>query len=171
MIVIGAGYVGVEFAQMYGRYGTKVILLSRSLRIMKQEEPELSDRLAEILRAEGIEVRLNTTAIRAERAGSEKAIIAEIEGQEHRFQAEQILFAAGRVPRVDGLGLEQAGVEVTPDGIKSGAGPDLSMGCWSWCPLLWTWPTISISPPRPWLVTAEAWQLAHEGWLARKSPF
>jgi pyruvate/2-oxoglutarate dehydrogenase complex dihydrolipoamide dehydrogenase (E3) component len=118
LIVIGAGYVGVEFAQMYGRYGTKVTLLSRSSRIMKQEEPELSDRLAEILRSEGIDVRLGATAIRAERAGHEKAIIAEIEGQEHRFQAEQILFAAGRVPRVDGLGLDQAGVEITPNGIQ-----------------------------------------------------
>lgn len=117
LIVIGAGYVGVEFAQMYGRYGTKVTLLSRSERIMKQEEPELSDRLADILQAEGIDVRLGATAVRAERAGNEKAIVAEIVGQEQRFQAEEILFAAGRVPRVDGLGLEQTGVEVAPQGI------------------------------------------------------
>lgn len=117
LIVVGAGYVGVEFAQMYARFGTKVTLLSRSERIMKQEEPELSERLAEILQAEGIDVRLGATAVRAEQAGHEKAIIAKMAGQEQRFQAEEILFAAGRVPRVDGLGLEQAGVEMGPEGI------------------------------------------------------
>ena len=123
LIIIGAGYVGVEFAQMYSRYGTKVTLLSRSERIMKQEEPEMSDRLAEILRSEGIDVRVGTTAVAArmadaENAGSQKVILAEIAGQEHRFQAEEILFAAGRVPRVEGMGLEQAGVEIGPAGIR-----------------------------------------------------
>lgn len=117
LIVIGGGYIGVEFAQMYARFGTTVTLFSRSKRIMKQEEPELSDQLAGILQAEGIDVRLGATAVRAEQAGHEKAIIAEIAGQEQRFQAEEILFAAGRVPRVDGLGLEQAGVQVGPESI------------------------------------------------------
>jgi pyruvate/2-oxoglutarate dehydrogenase complex dihydrolipoamide dehydrogenase (E3) component len=118
LVIIGAGYVGVEFAQMYARYGTKVTLLSRSPRIMRQEESELVDLLAEILRNEGVDVLVNATALRAERAGSEKVVIAEIAGQEHRFQSEEILFAAGRVPRVDGLGLEQAGAEIGPNGIQ-----------------------------------------------------
>lgn len=117
LIVIGGGYVGVEFAQMYSRYGTRVTLLSRSERIMKQEEPELSERLAQILTAEGIDVRLETTAVRAEKNGNEKTIVAEIGGQEQQFQAEEILFAAGRIPRVDGLGLEEAGVQMGPHGI------------------------------------------------------
>lgn len=118
LTVIGGGYIGVEFAQMYARFGARVTLLSRSPRIMKQEEPELSHRLTEILRVEGIDVRLGATAVHAEKAGNEKVIMAEIDGQEHRYQAEEILFAAGRVPRVDGLGLEQAGVEVGPGGIR-----------------------------------------------------
>ncbi|MGB3717537.1 MAG: NAD(P)/FAD-dependent oxidoreductase, partial [Candidatus Promineifilaceae bacterium] len=118
MIVIGAGYVGVEFAQMYSRFGTRVTLLSRSPWIMRHEEPELSEWLGRILAAEGIELGLGATVIRAETEGKEKVVIAEIEGQEHRFTAEEILFAAGRVPRVDGLGLEQAGVDMTPHGIQ-----------------------------------------------------
>jgi len=118
LIIIGAGYIGVEFAQMYARYGSKVLLLSRSKRIMKKEEPELSDRLRDILLAERIDVRVDATAIRAEKAGRVKAIITNIAGQEHRFQAEEILYAAGRVPRVKGLGLEQAGVEMGADGIQ-----------------------------------------------------
>ena len=118
MIIIGAGYVGVEFAQMYSRFGTRVTLLSRSPRIMRHEEPELSKWLGELLTAEGIELCLDATVIRAETEGKEKVVIAEIEGQEQRFRAEKILFAAGRVPRVDGLGLEQAGVEMAPHGIR-----------------------------------------------------
>ncbi len=122
LIIIGGGYIGVEFAQMYGRFGTKVTIISRSPRLMKREEPELSDRLAQILTAEGIDVQHGATAIAAETAGAEKeghhkVVVAMIDGREHRFQAEEILYAAGRVPRVDGLGLEQAGVEVGPGGI------------------------------------------------------
>ncbi|RMH01989.1 MAG: dihydrolipoamide dehydrogenase [Chloroflexi bacterium] len=117
LIIIGGGFIGVEFAQMYARFGTKVTLLSRSPRLMKQEEPELSDRLAQILTAEGIDVRLGAAAKWVERAGSDKVVIAEIEGQEYRFQAAEILYAAGRVPRVDGLGLTEAGVEVGTQGI------------------------------------------------------
>ncbi len=118
MIIIGGGYIGVEFAQMYARYGTKVTLLSRNRRIMKQEEPELSQTLAGILAAEGVDLRLAATAVRAEIEASQKVVVAKIEGQEQRFKAEGILYAAGRVPRVDGLGLEQAGVEMAPYGLK-----------------------------------------------------
>lgn len=117
LIVIGGGYIGVEFAQMYARFGTKVTLLSRSPRLMKQEEPELSERLTQILTAEGINVCLGATAVRAEKEGSQKVIIADIDEQEHRFAAEEVLYAAGRVPRVEGLGLAQAGVQVGTNGI------------------------------------------------------
>lgn len=118
LIIIGGGYIGVEFAQMYARYGTDVTIISRSPRLMKQEEPELSARLAQILLAEGINVRFGATAVAAQKEGHQKVIIAEIDGHEHRFVAEDMLYAAGRVPRVDGLGLEQAGVQVGPQGIK-----------------------------------------------------
>jgi pyruvate/2-oxoglutarate dehydrogenase complex dihydrolipoamide dehydrogenase (E3) component len=85
---------------------------------MKQEEPELSNLLANLLQSEGVDVQVNATALRAERAGAEKTIIVNISGQEHRFQAEEILFAGGRVPNVNGLGLEQAGVEIGSEGIQ-----------------------------------------------------
>jgi pyruvate/2-oxoglutarate dehydrogenase complex dihydrolipoamide dehydrogenase (E3) component len=112
MIIIGGGYVGVEFAQMYARYGTKVALLSRAARLMKNEEPELSEALAEVLRAEGIEVRTSAPVVEAGSLNGGRFVVAEINGQPTRFEAEEILFAAGRVARVDGLGLEQAGVEM-----------------------------------------------------------
>jgi dihydrolipoamide dehydrogenase len=85
---------------------------------MKKEEPELSQALTEVLLAQGVEVYLDAAAVRAETAGDQKFIVAKIEGEERRFQAAEILYAGGRVPRVDGLGLEQAGVETAPYGVK-----------------------------------------------------
>ncbi len=112
MIVIGAGYVGVEFAQMYARFGTKVTLLGRAPRVMPKEEPEISKQLADVLRAEGIDVRTSAVVARAGRENRRRFIIAHIDGAEQRFEAEVMLLAAGRVARVDGLGLKQAGVEM-----------------------------------------------------------
>lgn len=117
LIVIGGGYIGIEFAQMYARFGTDVTILSRSPRLMRREEPELSERLAQILTTEGIDVQLGATAVSALKEGPHKVVIAEIGGQAHRFTAEEVLYAAGRVPRVEGLGLEQAGVAIGPQGI------------------------------------------------------
>jgi len=110
MVVIGAGYVGVEFAQMYARFGTKVTLLGRAPRLLPHEDEEISIALAEVLRADGIDLYTSAPVLHAEREGDEKVVIAQVGGEARRFKAEVILFAAGRVPRVEGLGLEQAGV-------------------------------------------------------------
>ena len=112
MIVIGAGYIGVEFAQMYARFGTKVTMLGRAPRVMPHEDEEVSAALSEVLGAEGINLHTGTPVMRAEREGYEKVVVARIGGEGRRFRAEVILFAGGRVSRVDELGLEQAGVEL-----------------------------------------------------------
>ena len=112
MIVVGAGYIGVEFAQMYARFGTKVTMFGRAPRVMPHEDEEVSIALAEVLRAEGIDLYTSAPVLHAEREGGEKVVVAQIGGEERRFGAEVILFAGGRVSRVDELGLEQAGVEL-----------------------------------------------------------
>jgi len=112
MIIIGAGYIGVEFAQMYSRFGTRVTLLSRSERVMAKEEPELSIELGGILHAEGIDLYTRTTATRAGKEGGTRWVEAETPEGVCRFKGGAILLAAGRVARVDGLGLSEAGVEM-----------------------------------------------------------
>ena len=112
MVIIGGGYIGVEFAQMYRRFGTKVTLLGRAPRLMKKEEPELSESLAQILSQEGIEVHTSTEVLRAGKGDNKRFVIANIDNKERRFESEVILMAAGRIARVDDLGLEQAGVEM-----------------------------------------------------------
>ncbi|MCH7496592.1 MAG: NAD(P)/FAD-dependent oxidoreductase [Candidatus Marinimicrobia bacterium] len=112
MIIIGAGYVGVEFAQMYARFGTRVTLVGRAPRVMPGEEPELSDLLVDILRSEGIEVQTSTEVLTAGRKGGQPYVTTRKDATEQRLEAELLLLAAGRTARTAGLGLDQAGVHM-----------------------------------------------------------
>lgn len=96
MIIIGAGYVGVEFAQMYARFGTRVTLVGRAPRVMPREEPELSDLLGDILRSEGIEVQTSTEVLTAGREGGQPYVTTRKDETEQRLEAEVLLLAAGR---------------------------------------------------------------------------
>jgi pyruvate/2-oxoglutarate dehydrogenase complex dihydrolipoamide dehydrogenase (E3) component len=134
MIIIGGGYIGVEFAQMYARYGTRITLLGRASHLMPKEEPELSEALAQVLRAEGIDVRTLAPVIEAGREDGLRFVVAEIDGEPVRFETEKILFAAGRTARVEELGLAQAGVELkgvfirADDQLRTTAGNIWSLG-------------------------------------------
>lgn len=110
LVVIGGGYVGVEFAQMYARFGTKVTLLQRRDHILPGEERELADLLADYLREEGVEIHTSAPVVQAGRENGYKVVWAEVEGEARAFRAHEILLAAGRVPRTADLGLENAGV-------------------------------------------------------------
>ncbi|MCH7521213.1 MAG: NAD(P)/FAD-dependent oxidoreductase [Candidatus Marinimicrobia bacterium] len=119
MIIIGGGYIGIEFAQMYARFGTGVTLLGRAPRLMPKEEPELSGQLEEILQSEGIKVHTSTEVIRAGRDDTSRYVISRKGEVEQRMDAEIILLATGRTARVDGLGLEQAGVDLNGAFLKT----------------------------------------------------
>ncbi len=112
MIIIGAGYEGVEFAQMYVRYGTKVTMLGRSPRVMPNEEPELSEMLGDILKAEGVNLHTSSEVVRAGEERGMRYVVAMEGGSERRYEAEVLLVAVGRTARVADLGLQQAGVEM-----------------------------------------------------------
>ncbi len=121
MIVIGAGYEGVEFAQMYARFGTRVTLLGRAPRVMPQTEPELSDALGEILRAEGVDLHTSAEVVRAGAENGSRYVMVREGGVERRFEAELLLVAVGRIARVEGLGLQQAGVEMQGPFVRANA--------------------------------------------------
>lgn len=117
LLIIGGGYVGIEFAQMYRRFGTRVTVLQRNVQILPGEERELADMLADYLRGEGIEIHTQAPVVRVERQGSEKVAVARINGQERRFTGDEILLAAGRHPRTAELGLHNVGVETNGPAI------------------------------------------------------
>lgn len=112
MIIIGGGYIGVEFAQMYSRFGTKVTLLGRAPRVMRNEEPELSEYLGKLLADEGIELHTSAVVKTAGKTNGQRYVTAQVDGIEKRFESDVILLAAGRTARVADLGLDVAGVEM-----------------------------------------------------------
>lgn len=117
MIVIGAGPLGLEFAQMYHHFGTEVTVLQRSPRILSKEEPEISQELQRCLEEEGMAIHTGVAIEEMYRDDGAKAVRAKVRGEEKIFKAEQLLLATGVAPNTKDLGLEVAGVEVDKAGF------------------------------------------------------
>ncbi len=121
MVVIGGGPEGMEFSQIFHRFGVKVTVLQRRDRVLPREEEEISRGLEAILREEGIEIRTGATPNRVERlSDAQRAVVAEIAGRVERFECDRILVAAGHRPHELGeLALDVAGIEGDPEsGIR-----------------------------------------------------
>ncbi|MHB1325193.1 MAG: mercury(II) reductase [Thermoleophilia bacterium] len=110
MAVIGAGPLGLEFAQMYARFGTRVTVLERLPTIFPYTEAALAARLAELLEGEGIAVRTGVEVLSTKRAGSRKSVSYREKGEVKEFQVDEILLATGKTANTDGLGLDVASV-------------------------------------------------------------
>jgi mercuric reductase len=116
MIVIGGRALGLEFAQMYARFGTKVTLLQRSDRIIPDHEPEISQGLHHYLTEEGMEIVTGINVREVWQKNGSKFVKADVDKEEGAFEAEQLLMATGRKPNTADLHLENAGVKLRDDG-------------------------------------------------------
>ena len=110
--IIGAGPLGLEFSQIYARFGSKVIILQRGDSIFPPGEKELTQRLKEILEKEGIEIKLNVEVKSARKEKNKKIIKFLLNGKEEEISVDEILLAAGKTPNTDDLDLEKANVKV-----------------------------------------------------------
>ncbi|WP_424492938.1 mercuric reductase [Salinimicrobium sp. GXAS 041] len=113
LMIVGGGYVGLEFAQMFRRFGSKVSIIERGDRLMKQEDPDISKAIAEILQKEEISILFNTDCTGA------KEVDDGIELQLNEDQVltgSHLLVATGRKPNTKDLGLEKTGVEIDEKG-------------------------------------------------------
>lgn len=119
LLVVGAGAVGLEFGQAFARFGAKVTIVDGAERIAPLADPHASATLAAALRAEGIELAVHVFVQRVRQdTGEVVATIAPRDGGEpFELRAERVLIASGRVPNVEELDLEAAGVETTRAGI------------------------------------------------------
>jgi mercuric reductase len=115
MIVIGGRALGLEFAQMYARFGTKVTLLQRSNRIIPDQEPEISQGLHNYLTEEGIEIITGVNVQEVWQKNGSKFIKASVDKQDRVFEAGQLLLAIGRRPNTADLHLENARVKLRKD--------------------------------------------------------
>lgn len=117
LLVLGGGYVGVEFAQMYRRFGSRVTLLQRGDQLLTGEDPDVAEALTDILRGEGIDIWLNAEARSVESADGSLTVSAGVNGERRDVQGSHLLVATGRQPNTDGLGLEHAGVDLDSHGF------------------------------------------------------
>jgi len=110
LIVMGGSYIGLEFAQMYRRFGSRVTVVESGSRLISREDADVSEAIQGVLAGEGIEFRLNATCIGLERHGQGVAVTASCTAGEPRIEGSHILMATGRVPNTHDLGLAAAGV-------------------------------------------------------------
>ena len=117
LLVVGAGYVGVEMAQAMRRFGSKVTLIDRNGRLMSKEDPDVCDVLRSLLADEGIDILLNARIKQVSgKSGDSVSVLIEQNGMEKVLKGSHILVATGRKPNTEGLGLELTGVELTDRG-------------------------------------------------------
>ncbi|GAP36748.1 FAD-dependent oxidoreductase [Piscinibacter sakaiensis] len=114
LLVLGGGPVGCELAQSFARLGSAVTQLEMAPRVLAREDPEVSERVAASLRADGVDLRTGHQALRVEVAGGEKRLVARQGDAEVAIPFDQLLCAVGRRPRVSGYGLEALGIPLTP---------------------------------------------------------
>ena len=113
LIVVGAGYVGLEFAQMFRRFGSEVTVVEQGPRFLPREDQDVSDAIRGILESEGIRFRLSATCISLKAAPDGTGVIVGVDCQEGEPQVagSHVLVAVGRTPNTDDLELSRAGVE------------------------------------------------------------
>jgi pyruvate/2-oxoglutarate dehydrogenase complex dihydrolipoamide dehydrogenase (E3) component len=112
LIVIGGSYVGLEFAQMYRRFGSEVTVVERGPRLIHPEDEDISENIKTILEDEGIKIRLGAECIAFEKRGDKVAVQVNCSTGDKTVIGSHALLAVGRVPNTNDLGLEQAGIEV-----------------------------------------------------------
>jgi pyruvate/2-oxoglutarate dehydrogenase complex dihydrolipoamide dehydrogenase (E3) component len=117
LIILGAGYVGLEFAQAMRRFGSKVTLVGRNQRMIHNEDDDVTEGLQNLFRDEGIETVLNAKVKSISGVSGKLArVILEQNGAESSLEGTHLLVATGRVPNTKDIGLELAGVELTDKG-------------------------------------------------------
>ena len=116
LVVVGGSYVGLEFAQMYRRFGAEVTVVEKLPRLIAREDEDVSATVQKILEAEGIAVRVGAECIRFEPRGAAIAVGVECASGPPVTVGSHVLLAMGRRPNTDDLGLEKAGVEIDERG-------------------------------------------------------
>lgn len=111
LVVVGGSYIGLEFAQMFRRFGSAVTIVERQSKLLSHEDTDVSDAVRAILEKEGIHVRTNAECIRLGVQDSQPVVYVDCQEEAPEIVASHVLLATGRVPNTDDLGLEAAGIE------------------------------------------------------------
>lgn len=133
LLVLGGGYIGLEFGQMFRRFGSRVTVVHQAAQIVPREDAEIAAELQRALEAEGMEFVLNARTEAVRQKDGAIALFCEIDGGLREVAGSHLLVATGRVPNTDDLGLDKAGVTTNKDGsIKVNARLETSVpGIWA----------------------------------------
>ncbi|MBD3297375.1 MAG: FAD-containing oxidoreductase, partial [candidate division Zixibacteria bacterium] len=117
LVVLGGGYIGVEFGQLFRRLNSKVTLIHRGEQLLAHEDSDIADEVAKIFRDDGIEVLLQSTATRIRKMGNDIEVELSGQGREITARGTHLLVATGRRPNTDTLNCEATGVQLTDRGF------------------------------------------------------
>jgi pyruvate/2-oxoglutarate dehydrogenase complex dihydrolipoamide dehydrogenase (E3) component len=119
LLVLGGGYVGLEFGQMFRRFGSQVTIVQRGARLLAREDADVADAVAEILREDGISVLLLTEAVSVESAGGGaiRLTVRSEQGEQRTLEGTHLLVAVGRTPNTDRLNLPATGLQTDRNGF------------------------------------------------------
>jgi pyruvate/2-oxoglutarate dehydrogenase complex dihydrolipoamide dehydrogenase (E3) component len=116
LVIIGGSYIGLEFGQIYRRFGSEVTIVEMKPRLIDREDEDVSTATSEILEREGINLRLNAKCLTARKEGNEVAVTLDCTNGSPEVTGSHLLLAVGRRPNTDDLGLDKAGVSVDQHG-------------------------------------------------------
>jgi pyruvate/2-oxoglutarate dehydrogenase complex dihydrolipoamide dehydrogenase (E3) component len=118
LLVLGGGYIGLEFGQMFRRFGSWVTVIQRSGQLLGREDDDVAEEVLKILREDGLDVRLNTKAVAVE-PGADGTILLSVAGPEGAatIEGSHLLVATGRVPNTEALDLAAAGITLDDKGF------------------------------------------------------
>ena len=117
LLIVGGGYVGLEFGQMFNRFGSKVTLLDKNENLLKREDRDIADCLCNILKDEGMTLYANASLKEFQQSGQEIKAQLTVNGNPLNITCSHVLLAAGRTPQIDFLQLNLTGVDVNEKGF------------------------------------------------------
>jgi pyruvate/2-oxoglutarate dehydrogenase complex dihydrolipoamide dehydrogenase (E3) component len=115
LLVLGGGYVGLEFGQMFRRFGSRVTVVQRGPRLLSREDADVADAVADLLREDGVEVLLDTSTVRAE--PGPKLVVRSRDSAERTLSGSHLLVCVGRTPNTGSLNAGATGLEVDDHGF------------------------------------------------------
>ena len=123
LVIVGGSYIGLEFAQMYRRFGSRITVIEMAPRLIGREDEDVAAAIQAMLEAEGIAFRLNAECIGVEASGRRRRRSLSCAQEPHEVAGSHVLLAVGRVPNTSDLGLDRAGVATDTRGYIDGRRP------------------------------------------------
>ena len=117
LLVLGGGYIGLEFGQLFRRFGSRVTIVQSGAQLLAREDPDIAEEVTKILREDEIEILLSAVVLRVENSGNRIRLHVRAGGSQRALDGSNLLVATGRVPNSDSLNLQAAGVQTDEHGF------------------------------------------------------